>query len=502
MPDQEESGQLRAEAAPTRVRVRRRAAAPADTVAASEDPVAPTEVRPRATRTRKASSATVATPSEAPSVTVPAAPTRRLTRAVKPVSEAPDAPPVLEPTTSTAAAPATDGVVVSAPLTAATAPDLAVGAPAARASRPRRRREPTAPPEVELSAIAESAPTAPEVVAASPARRRRRAVAPPADSSDTAVAEARSGAPTMLPTQAAPDGAQSPPEVQPSPSVDSQATTMARPPSESFGSRPSRRARRRARAAAAVAAAAAAAPASATAQPSAPSDSRPHTERPRRHQSFDRRQGSRDEQQPSRAPRPARTYGQPGDPQRQGGNWYARNRPGNQADREFGDPDRQRRGPIVDPRRRPGPGEMPAAAGRAPRGGQATGKISELARDRGFGFLVDGAGRKRFFHRSAVLANGFDTLREGQSVQFEPRDDVKGLRAVNVRPAGAANVRSAARPGQYDRSGARHTDPNARRTGQPPRRSADGGPAPLSAWRSSLSPFRGDPPSAGPRRRR
>jgi CspA family cold shock protein len=145
---------------------------------------------------------------------------------------------------------------------------------------------------------------------------------------------------------------------------------------------------------------------------------------------------------------------------------------------------------------------MPAAAGRAPRGGQATGKISELARDRGFGFLVDGAGRKRFFHRSAVLANGFDTLREGQSVQFEPRDDVKGLRAVNVRPAGAANVRGAARPGQYDRSGARHTDPNARRTGQPPRRSADGGPAPLSAWRSSLSPFRGDPPSAGPRRRR
>jgi cold shock CspA family protein len=128
------------------------------------------------------------------------------------------------------------------------------------------------------------------------------------------------------------------------------------------------------------------------------------------------------------------------------------------------------------------------------RTGQAMGKVAELQRDRGFGFIVDGAGRKRFFHRSAVAGGAFDTLRPGQAVQFEPRDDVKGLRAVNVRPA-PANARG--RAGQYERGGA-----VSRTGGYGARRSADGGPAPTSTWRSSLSPFRGDPPSAGPRRRR
>src|SRR5687767_2881179 len=108
MPDQEESGQLRADAAPMRARVRRRVAPPADAVAASADPVAPTEVRPRATRTRKASSATTATPPEPSSEAAPVAPTRRRTRAVKPVSEAPDVPQVPEPTPMATTAQATD----------------------------------------------------------------------------------------------------------------------------------------------------------------------------------------------------------------------------------------------------------------------------------------------------------------------------------------------------------------------------------------------------------
>ncbi len=128
------------------------------------------------------------------------------------------------------------------------------------------------------------------------------------------------------------------------------------------------------------------------------------------------------------------------------------------------------------------------------------GKISELSRDRGFGFLVDNAGRKRFFHRSAVVNSAFDTLREGQQVQFDPRDDVKGLRAINVRPAAVGRGRPGARPAPWERGGGR-LDSEPPRRGMPPRRAA--GPAPgAPPWRSSLSPFRGEPPPASPPRRR
>jgi cold shock CspA family protein len=192
------------------------------------------------------------------------------------------------------------------------------------------------------------------------------------------------------------------------------------------------------------------------------------------------------------------------------------------------EPDRQqRRGPIVDPKRRPGPDELPVRAPRAGRAGVASGTISKLARD--YGFIRDGAGRTRFFHRTAV-AGAFESLREGQSVQFEPQDLPKGLRAMNVRPAGAAmsaagqppRERSGqtygrgtqnARPDQYGQrgvpgGGARAGQQYGRRgagsggAGGGAGRSSGGRPAAGgTGWRSSLSPFRNDPPAAPPRRR-
>ncbi len=159
---------------------------------------------------------------------------------------------------------------------------------------------------------------------------------------------------------------------------------------------------------------------------------------------------------------------------------------------------RPRQGPIVDPRRPSGVG------GNAPRAlgwgqpGVEMGTISELSRRRGFGFLVDAAGRRRFFHRSAVVGVPFDALREQQVVQFEPREDAKGLRADNVRPASAGLVRSA-RSGHLSGSGAR-APAGGSRAGRSP---SEGGAASQSpTWRSSLSPFRGEPPTAPPRRRR
>lgn len=68
----------------------------------------------------------------------------------------------------------------------------------------------------------------------------------------------------------------------------------------------------------------------------------------------------------------------------------------------------------------------------------ATGDITRLVRDRGFGFIKpDGAADELFFHRSAVQNEGFDTLQEGQQVEFEQEPDPRNAsrsRAVNVRP--------------------------------------------------------------------
>lgn len=62
-----------------------------------------------------------------------------------------------------------------------------------------------------------------------------------------------------------------------------------------------------------------------------------------------------------------------------------------------------------------------------------TGVIKRLVPEKGFGFVRDGAGLERFFHRSAVVDDGFDDLREGQTVSFEDEKSDKGPRASHVR---------------------------------------------------------------------
>jgi len=69
----------------------------------------------------------------------------------------------------------------------------------------------------------------------------------------------------------------------------------------------------------------------------------------------------------------------------------------------------------------------------------ATGQIKRLARDRGFGFIrPDGETEDVFFHTSAVQGGIFDSLEEGQMVQFEKgadERDPRKTRALNVRIA-------------------------------------------------------------------
>ena len=54
---------------------------------------------------------------------------------------------------------------------------------------------------------------------------------------------------------------------------------------------------------------------------------------------------------------------------------------------------------------------------------------------KGFGFLSQEDGDDVFVHYSSIQSSGFKSLTEGQSVQFDVQDGLKGLQAVNVTVA-------------------------------------------------------------------
>ena len=63
----------------------------------------------------------------------------------------------------------------------------------------------------------------------------------------------------------------------------------------------------------------------------------------------------------------------------------------------------------------------------------ASGTIVRLLTDKGFGFISDEAGVEHFFHRSGVQVGVFESLREGQRVEFTVEESTKGPRAGDVR---------------------------------------------------------------------
>ena len=53
---------------------------------------------------------------------------------------------------------------------------------------------------------------------------------------------------------------------------------------------------------------------------------------------------------------------------------------------------------------------------------------------KGFGFISRENGEDVFVHFTAIVANGFRSLQEGQAVQFDVVKGKKGLQAENVQP--------------------------------------------------------------------
>jgi len=62
-----------------------------------------------------------------------------------------------------------------------------------------------------------------------------------------------------------------------------------------------------------------------------------------------------------------------------------------------------------------------------------TGVIRRLVRERGFGFIKSDDGQDLFFHRSELQRVAFDSLKEGQTVEFEKGEGSKGPKAVNIK---------------------------------------------------------------------
>ncbi|MCK9877156.1 cold-shock protein [Frankia sp. AgPm24] len=66
----------------------------------------------------------------------------------------------------------------------------------------------------------------------------------------------------------------------------------------------------------------------------------------------------------------------------------------------------------------------------------AQGTVKWFNAEKGFGFIsVDGGGPDVFVHFSAIIADGYKSLDEGQNVQFEIVQGQKGPQADNVQLA-------------------------------------------------------------------
>ncbi len=66
----------------------------------------------------------------------------------------------------------------------------------------------------------------------------------------------------------------------------------------------------------------------------------------------------------------------------------------------------------------------------------ATGKVKWFNEKKGYGFIEQEGGKDVFVHYEAIQMDGFKTLKEGETVNFDIVEGAKGPQAANVSRAG------------------------------------------------------------------